>query len=284
MTRIALKAVDLDGDGEREVILCNEHLYAVVSPAQGGRLVYLFARTPGGVGAALVIGNPTDDWNLQEELNRYMMVPPNHPGALSDVGFEHDRYKVSAMESGTRVFLEMTNVQKGSRLFGARKRVLLSPDASELVVSYELPDRVSGLDVESCLSPDYHRLLREGRQALAPCDGEAPGITWRGFRNGSVAVWLGLDRDEETAWAEPSQAEAGHGLNVCVETRVPHFHLLIGCGEADEDRCRRLFEGERNVFHQMRELARTNGHRNHNGRPVTRDDPSDPSPSRLTLG
>ena len=280
--RSVLKVVDLDGDGKSEVILCNDHLYAVLSPAQGGRLVYLFARTPGRAGATLVIGNPTDDWNLQKELNRYMVVPANHPGALSDVGFEHDRYKVSAMESGARVSLEMINVQKGSRLFGARKRVHLIPDAPELVVSYELPVGVRGLEVEACLSPDYHRLLREGRQVLVPCDGETPGITWRGFRNGSVAVWLGLDRDEETAWAEPAQAEAGHGLNVCVEARVPNFYLLIGCGEADEDRCRLLLQRSRNVLHEMRELTCTKERRNHNGHPVTRDDPSDPS--RLTLG
>ena len=40
----------------------------------------------------MVVGNPCDDWNFLEDLNRFMEVPRNHPGAFADVGFENDEY------------------------------------------------------------------------------------------------------------------------------------------------------------------------------------------------
>src|SRR5918994_626796 len=101
------EVMDIDEDGQDEVILKGEQLYAVITPEHGGRLIYLFSPNP--EGGALVVGNPTDDWNFQEELNRYMDHPPNHPGALADVGFEHDRYLVSALSDGTHAWVEMTN-------------------------------------------------------------------------------------------------------------------------------------------------------------------------------
>src|SRR5438093_438016 len=81
---------DLDSDGEDELVLKNDKLFAVFSPKNGGRLVYLFTvNNPPG---RLVVGNSIDDWNLLEDLHAYMDVPPNHPGALADVGYEHDNY------------------------------------------------------------------------------------------------------------------------------------------------------------------------------------------------
>src|SRR2546423_14917126 len=85
---------------------------------------------------------------------------------------------------------------------------------------------------EACLSPDYYRLLREG-QKPHPYQQE----TWRGFRNGPVAVWLARAGDEATSWAEPARAEVGHGRNVRLrahaspEAQRTHrlVHLLIGC-------------------------------------------------------
>jgi starch synthase len=241
--------MDIDEDGEDEVILKGEHLYAVIAPEQGGRLIYLFTLTP--EGGALVVGNPTDDWNFQEELNRYMDHPPNHPGALADVGFEHDRYLVSALSDGTHAWVEMTNVEEGSRLFGTRKSVLLASGHPALVVCYRMPEGSGGLATESCLAPDYYRLLREGRRGLNPCNGES----WRGFRNGDVAVWLGLAGDEETDWTEPAQAEAGHGMNFRVQADTSHFHLLISCGDTDEDSCQQLLQEHRAALDEVGERA-----------------------------
>src|SRR5439155_6032384 len=81
---------DIDGDGEQELVLKNDQLVAVFAPLRGGRLTFLFDLM--GPSGCLVIGNMSDDWNLQEELHRYMDCPRNHPGALADVGHEHDRY------------------------------------------------------------------------------------------------------------------------------------------------------------------------------------------------
>ena len=258
--RIALKVVDIDADGENEVVLCNDRLYAVLSPARGGRLIYLFARVPGGSGGALMIGNPTDDWNLQQELNRHMETPRNHPGALCDVGFEQDRYEVSAVSSDAGVaYAEMTNVQEDSPLSGARKLVLLTPDAPALVVLYETPEGSGPLRTEASLSPDYYRLLREGRERLDPIGGE----TWRGYRNGAAAVWVGLCPDEGTAWREEPARRSGpqdagppaHGALVGVEACGNKFHLLLGCGPTDDASCRRRLEEGRESLDRARKPA-----------------------------
>lgn len=241
----SLEIVDIDEDGEDEVILRNERLYAVMAPEYGGRIVYLFALTP--EGGALVIGNPTDDWNFQEELNRYMDQPPNHPGALADVGFEHDRYRVSALGTGAYARIEMTNIEEGSPLFGTRKSVFLPSDSPALAVCYQLSGESGSLATETCLAPDYYRLLRESHRALSPCN----GATRRGFRNGDVAVWLELADDEETRWVESARAEAGHGMNVRVKSDASHFHLMIACGNADENRWQQLLREYRSTLDGM---------------------------------
>ena len=260
------EVTDIDDDGEDEVVLKGEHLYAVLAPEHGGRLIYLFTLTP--EGGALVVGNPTDDWNFQEELNRYMDHPPNHPGALADAGFEHDRYLVSALSEGTYAWVEMTNVEEGSRMFGTRKSVLLAPCHPALAVCYRMPEESGELATETCLAPDYYRLLREGRRSLSPCNGES----WRGFRNGDVAVWLGLAGDEETGWTEPARAEAGHGMNVRVQADTSHFHLLISCGDTDEDSCQQILREHRAALDEIGERASA-VHLRHNGFPAARRRP-----------
>ena len=233
------EVADIDEDGEDEVIMRNERFYAVISPNHGGRLVYLFTLTP--EGGALVIGNPTDDWNFQEELNQYMDCPPNHPGALADVGFEHNRYRVATLETAAYACVEMTNIEEGSRLFGARKSVVLVSGARNLRVSYHLPEDMGGFATETCLAPDYYHLLREGRRGLSRCNGEDQ----RGVRNGDLAVWLELDGDEEVGWEEPAHAEAGHGMNIRVRANASPFHLLISCTHAEEARSRGLLRVHR---------------------------------------
>jgi hypothetical protein len=161
--------------------------------------------------------------------------------------------------------VEMTNVEEGSRLFGTRKSVLLAPGYPALAVCYRMPEESGDLATETCLAPDYYRLLREGRRGLSPCNGES----WRGFRNGDVAVWLGLAGDEETGWTEPARSEAGHGKNVGVQADASHFHLLISCGETDEDSCQQLLQEHRAVLDEMGERART-AHARHNGSAAAR--------------
>lgn len=226
------RVVDLDEDGENEVILANDHLFAVFSPGRGGRLIYLAHRRP--KGAVLVVGNPTDDWNWQESLHRYMDQPANHPGALSDLGFVHDRYDASTPEVSDGALVELVDVDENSDLRGARKRILLPDDGEALVVAYELPYGCEELTVETCLSPHYYQLLRQGRRGLRRED----GAMWRGASNGSVAVWLGSD-DDSITWAD-QPGEVGHGLLVTMHVRARSFRFVLGVGPVDAARSRHV--------------------------------------------
>jgi starch synthase len=234
---------DLDADGTDEVLLRGRDLSAVITARHGGRIVYLFHRAL--AGGVLSVGNPTDHWNWQEGLNRYMDVPRNHPGALADVGFEHDRYAVAELGTGDGfAFARLLNVEEESPLRGTLKSLLLPASAPVLVVCYQLAEHLNGLVTESCLSPDYYSLLRRGRETLRAREG--PGR--RGFSNGGVTVWIGLADDEATAWAAPDQPDAGHGLNLRVRSHDLHFHLLIGCGELRGVELRRLLRHGRELL------------------------------------
>jgi hypothetical protein len=245
-----VEVIDIDADGDEEIVMRNEDVYCVLTCRYGARLVYLFHRLAGG--GVLSIGNPTDHWNLQEDLNRYMRSPANHPGALSDVGFENDPYRVAALETGADyAFVELNNVGADSSLRGARKSFLLAADSPALVVRYELPDGATPLAVESCLSPDYDRLLRDGRRRIQRC--ERP--LWGGCRNGAAIVWLVQADGEDSAWTQPESSEAGHGLNIRMEARDRCFHLLVGCGEIDEERCRELIEWGKSTMDALAEAT-----------------------------
>jgi starch synthase len=229
--------LDVDADGEDEVVLRTPQLYAVVSPRHGGRIVLLCHRTP--EGGVLSIGNPTDHWNFQEELNRYMDLPANHPGALADVGYEHEPWRVEDA-SGSCVRMGATGA-----LRGARKAIVAAPGEPVLIVCYDLPDAGAAFATEACLSPDYLTLLREGRRALR----HVRGACRRGARTGAAAVWLAHAADEPVAFVAAARREAGHGRNVRVEARARHFHLLLGCGATDAPRCRRLLDAGMAVLH-----------------------------------
>jgi hypothetical protein len=142
-----------------------------------------------------------------------------------------------------------------------------------------MPEGSGDLATETCLAPDYYRLLREGRRGLSPCNGES----WRGFRNGDVAVWLGLAGDEETGWTEPARAEAGHGMNVRVRADASHFHLLISCGDTDEDSCQQLLQEHRAALDEIGESASA-VHPRHNESPAARRRPIRISPNDSLTG
>jgi len=233
---------DVDGDGEQELVLKNDKLYAVFSPTRGGRLVYLFDLT--GSKGRLVVGNISDDWNLQEELNRYMDQPRNHPGAFADVGFEHDRYDVASIEEGEGgVTVTLYNVQEGGALHGAQKRVTLAAGGRQLCVDYMLPPWVPRISTEVCLSPDYRLLLRQGRKHLASCGGK----DWRGWKNGATTGWVRLDTRQSTVWDVPYQPECGHGMNLRVTSFAKSFHLELGVGAPSAQECAARSRGVRRV-------------------------------------
>ena len=220
---------DIDDDGVEELVLRSDHLFAVLTPEHGGRLVYLAYRGPNG--GVLVIGNPTDDWNRQEELNRYMDVPANHPGGLADGGGFHDRYDVSIHWGDGIVVSELRNVQEDSPLFGLCKRAVLDDTVPALLMVYDLPPDTDGITIHTCLSPDYYRLLRHGAAELQ----RTGGTTWQGASSRATQVWVALADDEDNAWCDPEAQDPGHGILISLRAQAKSFHLVIGLGEVDEE-------------------------------------------------
>ena len=213
---------DVDGDGEDEAIVKNANLYGVVTPRWGGRLVALFSVT--GERGAMVIGNPCDDWNWMEELNRYMEVPRNHPGALTDVGFENDRYETEIVphEGGVRV--RLTNNEAGSAARGLVKEIILTPASCSLSVRYLLPRKLRKLTVESGLSPDYLGLLRKGSAEL----GDIHRRSVRGVSHDRVQVWVRIKPEQGSEWTNPRQEMFGHGKTVAFTANAREFTVDVG--------------------------------------------------------
>lgn len=234
---------DVDGDGETEVVLGNAELMAVLAPEHGGRIVQLATRARSG---ALVVGNPSDDWNWQESLNGYMDEPANHPGALADAGFVHDRYDATLSVSDDAAVVDLVDVEQDSLLRGARKRILALADSPALLVRYELPFGLRALDVDLCLSPDYLALLRNGRGDLDLPEGR----TWRGARNGQVAAWVALADEEATSWAA-AEHTVGHGVVLRVTAEGPVFHLLLGVGDVDDESAALLLRRGREALERL---------------------------------
>jgi aminoglycoside phosphotransferase (APT) family kinase protein len=219
------ESLDIDDDGVPELVVKNPQLFGVFSPRWGGRLSYLFDFT--GRSGRIVVGNLSDDWNLQEDLHRYLDCPRNHPGALADVGHEHDRHEVALVDcAGRSADATLRNVENDSPLWGAEKRVRLAAGDAHLSVSYALPPTVRRLSTEVCLSPDYARLLQLGPKDLSPLSGPR----WRGWRNGGSRVWLRIDPKQSTLWDTPHQERSGHGVNLRVTSFSRYFGLKLGVG------------------------------------------------------
>jgi Glycosyl hydrolase family 57 len=214
---------DIDNDGEDELVLKNYKLFAVISPRWGGRLVALFSvdRSPG----RMMIGNPSDDWNWMQELNRFMDVPPNHPGALADVGFEHDACQVRIkVAEGKRVDIELENIELQSAGNGLIKRIQLTHDESRLEVDYTVPQSVPGISVDFALSPDYLNLLRYGRTLLIPF--EQAGA--RGWSANSIAVWVRGEGNSALSWSDPCPEHRGHKASLRLSSSNSKFAISIG--------------------------------------------------------
>ena len=225
---------DIDGDGELELVLKNDHLFAVLSPNRGGRLTCLLDLT--GRRGRLVVGNISDDWNLQEELNRYMDQPRNHPGAFADVGHEHDRYEpVLFNHEGRIVQALLCNVEPQSALCGAKKQFSLEARDRFICVDYILPGGIWRVSTEVCFSPDYYRLLRHGRAGVVAIRGR----NWKGWRNRSACSWLRIDPGQSTIWDRPYQKECGHGFNSRITSFSREFHLELGVGTPPLESCHR---------------------------------------------
>lgn len=214
---------DIDADGEDELVVKNDKLFAVISPRWGGRLVALFLIE--GPRGKMLIGNPCDDWNWMEELNRYMEVPPNHPGALTDVGFQHDIYKPGiAISSGSKIEVALQNKQPHSNARDLKKTITLEAGESALRVEYALPETLRLCAVEFGLSPDYLCLLRCGRALLRESQAADGFCASAAGTSVSVRTLQGTPGE----WSRPYRDEFGHVSCARFTTPARQFQIAIG--------------------------------------------------------
>jgi len=210
---------DADFDGEPDVVLKNDTLFALLSNRWGGRVVALFH--VGGNRGAMVVGNPSDDWNFLEELNRFMETPRNHPGAFADVGFENDHYSCHLIEKKDRVLVYLVNIEKQSRARDLEKRFELAKSDGILKVRYRLPKRLPKISIDCGLSPDYLALLRHGSEIVTPIH----TVGGRGFSaNGTSII---LESAPGMEWTKPEQECIGHGRTVRIEGTAQEFELRL---------------------------------------------------------
>lgn len=172
-----------------------------------------------------MIGNPCDDWNWMEELNRYMEVPPNHPGALTDVGFQHDIYKPGiAISSGSKIEVALQNKQPHSNARDLKKTITLEAGESALRVEYALPETLRLCAVEFGLSPDYLCLLRCGRALLRESQAADGFCASAAGTSVSVRTLQGTPGE----WSRPYRDEFGHVSCARFTTPARQFQIAIG--------------------------------------------------------
>jgi hypothetical protein len=214
-----LEVRDVDHDNEPDVIFKNNAFFALLTKRWGGRVISLYSVD--GERGAMVVGNPCDDWNFMEDLNRFMETPRNHPGAFADVGFENDEYTCRIISEGQQACVELKNVQENSAARGLTKRYLFDARTPVLRVQYELPPGLARLSVECGLSPDYLSLLRCGSSIVSAVEEDGA----RGFAAGPISVVLRAGAEFE--WEQAGQAWVGHGRTLRVGTRKRAFELQI---------------------------------------------------------
>jgi hypothetical protein len=219
-----LWVADVDADGHDEIVLASDQLFAVISPQHGARVVAAYDLVPDG--GRQIIGNPIDDWNWQEEINRWMETPANHPGAFTDCGYENARWQlVHAKANGGVACVRLRCVEADSPLAGSVKEYRLT-SAGRLEVGYELAFTTERFDVEVGLSPDYLRLLRYGREAARSWG----AARRRGVSNGESTVWIELPDREPVLWAATPARPAGHVLGLRMSAYRPTFRITMGTG------------------------------------------------------
>ncbi len=219
---------DIDHDGEDELILKNPWIFVVYSPTCGGRLIYLFSVS--GTRGKMIIGNPCDDWNWMEELNKYMETPANHPGALADAGHENDRYEVTLIQTrGDQTKVVLVNKQEKSEALGLKKSLKFGSDSDEIEVTYQLPKGLTDFSIECGLSPDYLHLLRFGHRRLRAIR----DLNTRGYSANGVSVWVRLKDSRKTIFDDAAARKFGHGYAIQIQVRRSPFTIWIGTEQAE---------------------------------------------------
>jgi hypothetical protein len=212
---------DIDGDGETELVLADDRMWCVVSPRHGARLTLMCHRDADG--CPVVVGNPADHWNYQEELHRFMDVPAAHPGALADRDHPHEQW--SARLAMCRPDAVVVDLYRPGAAEWSRRYALLA-GIPGLLVHLRGSEPVGTID--NLLTPDYLAALTRGGTGTL-------------FRGGRHVGWCHENRSSWVAF-DPWQAHAssgayteaahGHLASVCVLGE--QAELIIGAGPVDD--------------------------------------------------
>lgn len=170
---------------------------------------------------AMVVGNPCDDWNFLEDLNKFMQKPRNHPGAFADVGFENDQYLCDILEEGERVVVRLINIERNSRAFGLQKTYLFDTRRPVLSVRYRLPDSMKHISIECALSPDYLALLRHGSKIMKSIETRNE----RGFVAGDITIKI--EPSPGVQWQGALNPWIGHGRTLRLTSKQQEFELNL---------------------------------------------------------
>lgn len=232
-TGLCVQVLDVDGDGHEEILLSNNHMFAVFSPKHGGRLSLLVRRdvqADGSVQTAVVVGNPADHWNFQTELHQHMQQPGNHPGALAVRGTETHRHELGRVEvTSETAIIELINVEPGPDR-GLTKQIMLAAGSTSMVVCVSRPGLPGELRTTVALSPDYLSLLTGGSKQLRHTEGH----TWWGASTDAVDTWVAHDPAEHTDQLISTSPETGHAAVGAVDGCGRHLHLVLGTGPVDD--------------------------------------------------
>jgi hypothetical protein len=220
--------LDVDGDGVQELILAGDEFWCLVSPQHGARVVMLVHRAQGerDADSALIVGNPADHWNFQEELHRFMDVPAGHPGALADRHAPHQPWvphTVVDLPDGVAVELRPAHGDHS----GPRRRYALVRGIPGLVACLHTAE--PGHRIDSLLVPDYLDALRRGQEGVTDFAGERH----TGWRTEDRGCWLGFD-PEQVALVHAGPDVAGHGYTARLSLVGAHADVIIGTGPADD--------------------------------------------------
>ena len=118
-------------------------------------------------------------------------------------------------------------VEADSPLSGSVKEYRLT-SAGRFEVAYDLAFSPERFDVEVGLSPDYLRLLRQGRTAARAWG----AFRRRGVSTGDSTVWIELPDGEPVLWASSPARAAGHVLGLRLSAYRPTFRITMGTGVA----------------------------------------------------
>lgn len=259
---------DVDEDGEDELVLAGPRLVALLRPRWGAR-VTLLVRRAAGEEPRMVVGNPADHWNFQEELGRFMDQPAGHPGALGVIGSEHLRFDVTRLEmvghvlvavldevmvrvAGVALDLERRPVAVVPQ--GLRLTVALGEESEALAACWTRRGTPGELSVRSAVCPDYRRALAEGRAALRLETGERmAGARFDGPECAEDSrAWVGVPAAAGCVLEPPALGDAGHAVLVTVRAAGRHVDLVVGGGLAGEEVLDRHFAMLHSVAHAER--------------------------------